>query len=230
MLLTITFTDLARWEAGFEQFLLRDTASHDAAHDLEHIRRVVATARMLAVAERADLAVVIPAAWLHDCVVVPKDSPQRSQASGLAARAAVNFLRAIDYPESHVDAIHHAIEAHSFSANIRPRTGEAQIVQDADRLDALGAIGIARCLMLGGAIGRRLYDPREPFPVEREPNDVINTIDHFYLKLLRLADTMMTAAGRAEAQQRTVFIHQFLEQLRREIAPEQAGPTVSPPG
>jgi uncharacterized protein len=222
MLLTTTFTELARWEAHFEQFLMGDTMSHDAAHDLEHIRRVVATARMLAVAEQADLAVVLPAAWLHDCVVVPKDSPQRSQASGLAARAAVNFLRAIDYPESHVDAIHHAIEAHSFSANIRPRTGEAQIVQDADRLDALGAIGIARCLMLGGAIGRRLYDPREPFPIGREPNDVVNTIDHFYLKLLRLADTMMTAAGRAEAQQRTIFIRQFLEQLRREIAPGQS--------
>ncbi len=201
-----------------------DTTSHDAAHDLEHIRRVVATARALALAEQADLAVVIPAAWLHDCVVVPKNSPQRSQASGLAARAAVDFSgRGSATRRSHLDAIHHAIEAHSFSANIRPRTREAQVVQDADRLDALGAIGIARCLMLGGAIGRRLYDPREPFPIVREPNDVVNTIDHFFLKLLRLADTMTTAAGRAEAQQRTIFIRQFLEQLRREIAPDQAG-------
>jgi uncharacterized protein len=212
-------TDWADWEARFEQFLIGETMTHDAAHDLEHIRRVVATARILAAAERADLAVVIPAAWLHDCVHIPKDSPLRSRASGLAAQAAVGFLRAIGYPESHLDAIHHAIEAHSFSANIPPRTRAAQVVQDADRLDALGAIGVARCLMLSGAIGRRLYDPHEPFPAARAPDDAINTVDHFYLKLLRLADTMTTPAGRAEAQRRTIFMRQFLEQLRSEIMP-----------
>jgi uncharacterized protein len=212
-------SDWAGWEARFEQFLTSQTLAHDAAHDLEHIRRVVSAARALAAAEQADLAIVIPAAWLHDCVSVPKDSPLRSQASGLAARAALDFLRTIGYPEQYLAAIHHAIEAHSFSANIAPRSREAQVVQDADRLDALGAIGVARCLMLGGAIGRRLYDPREPFPVARQPDDVLNTIDHFYLKLLRLADTMATPAGRAEAQRRTVFIRQFLEQLRSEITP-----------
>ncbi len=73
--------------------------------------------------------------------------------------------------------------------------------------------------MLGGAIGRRLYDPHEPFPVARAPDDALNTVDHFYLKLLRLADTMTTPAGRAEAQRRTVFMRQFLEQLRSEIMP-----------
>ncbi|MFL5800861.1 MAG: HD domain-containing protein [Roseiflexaceae bacterium] len=211
--------DWTGWEARFEQFLLSDTLTHDAAHDLEHIRRVVATAKALARAEQADLAVVIPAAWLHDCVIVPKDSPLRSQASGLAAQAALGFLRTSGYPESHLDAIHHAIEAHSFSANIPPRGCAAQVVQDADRLDALGAIGVARCLMLGGAIGRRLYDPHEPFPIARALDDAINTVDHFYLKLLRLADTMTTPAGRAEAQRRTVFMCQFLEQLRSEIMP-----------
>jgi uncharacterized protein len=211
--------DWAGLEARFEQFLTGQAQTHDAAHDLEHIRRVVNTARALAAAEQADLAIVIPAAWLHDCVSVPKDSPLRSQASGLAAQAALGFLRTIGYPESCLAAIHHAIEAHSFSANIPPRTREAQVVQDADRLDALGAIGIARCLMLGGAIGRRLYDPHEPFPAARQPDDALNTIDHFYLKLLRLADTMTTGAGRAEAQRRTIFIRQFLEQRRSEITP-----------
>jgi uncharacterized protein len=208
--------DWTYWEPQFAQFLA-GAAAQDAAHDGEHIRRVVSNARHLAAAEGADLAIVVPAAWLHDCVAVPKDSPQRAQASTLAATAAAGFLRGIGYPETHLAAIEHAIAAHSFSANIRPRTAEARVVQDADRLDALGAIGVARCLMLGGALGRRLYDPAEPFPTTREPDDRANSIDHFYLKLLRLAESMTTAAGRAEARRRTLFLEQFLEQLRSEI-------------
>src|SRR5262245_33964551 len=117
--------DWAYWELQFERFLAEQTATQDAAHDHEHIRRVVRTAKRLAAAEGADLAVVVPAAWLHDCVIVPKDSPQRSQASRLAARAAADFLRRIQYPETYLAAIEHAIAAHSFSANIRPRTLEA---------------------------------------------------------------------------------------------------------
>src|SRR5688500_4425949 len=134
--------DWAHWEPQFAQFLA-EASAQDAAHDREHIRRVVSTARQLSAAEGADLAVVVPAAWLHDCVVVPKDSPQRSQASTLAARAATQFLRGIGYPETHLTAIEHAIAAHSFSAAIQPRTVEARVVQDADRLDAIGAIGVA---------------------------------------------------------------------------------------
>jgi uncharacterized protein len=209
-------SDWGGWERRFEQFLARADAGGDAAHDLAHIRRVVANAAALAEPERADMAVVLPAAWLHDCVVVAKDSPQRAHASTLAADAAAEFLRAHGYPGD-LAAIHHAIAAHSFSAQIAPRTAEARVVQDADRLDALGAIGIARCLMLGGALGRRLYDPAEPFPHTRPPDDLANTVDHFYTKLLRLAGTMTTPAGRAEAERRTAFMRQFLAQLGAEI-------------
>jgi uncharacterized protein len=90
-------------------------------------------------------------------------------------------------------------------------------VQDADRLDALGAVGIARCLMLGGALGKALYDPDAPFPQQRPPDDTRNVIDHFYVKLLKLADTMHTRAGKAEAAQRTIFMREFLRQLSHEI-------------
>ena len=204
------------WEAQFAQFIQR-SAPADAAHDLEHIRRVVANARMLAAQEQADLAVVLPAAWLHDCVSVAKDSPLRAQASQLAGRAAVEFLQTIGYPAQHLPAIQHAIEAHSFSANIAPQTLEAQVVQDADRLDSLGAVGLARCLMLSGAIGRRLYDPLEPFPATRPLDEQGNAIDHFYAKLFQLADRMTTPAGRAAAIKRTALLHAFVDQLRDEI-------------
>jgi uncharacterized protein len=210
--------DWIQWEPRFERFLAEATAQ-DPAHDREHIRRVVSNTRQLAASEQADLAVVVPAAWLHDCVVVPKDSPRRSQASTLAARAAAAFLREIGYPEIYLAAIEHEIAAHGISAAFEARPVEAQIVQDADRLDALGAIGVARCLMLGGALGRRLYDPDEPFPATRQPDDLANTVDHFYLKLLRLAENMTTAGGRAEARRRTAFMQQFLDQLRGEIEP-----------
>lgn len=206
-----------RWELHFQEFVERAAGSADAAHDLEHIRRVVGNAVMLAEMEQADLGVVLPAAWLHDCVVIAKDSPVRRQASTLAAQAAETFLRSIAYPEQYLPAIHHAIIAHSFAANITPRSLEAQVVQDADRLDALGAIGLARCLMVGGALGRRLYDPQAPFPADRPLDDQRNTIDHFYVKLLQLPDHMQTRAGRAEAHTRADFLRAFLARLGHEL-------------
>jgi uncharacterized protein len=182
-----------------------------------HTRRVVANARRLAHAEQARLAVVIPAAWLHDCVLLPKDSPQRWRAAQMAAEQATALLHAWGYPGEHLPAIAHAIEAHSFSAGVPPRTLEAQVVQDADRLDALGAIGIARCMALGGHLRRPLYDAQEPFPVQRCPDDSANILDHFFVKLLPISESMQTASGRREASQRRAFMQAFLAQLRAEL-------------
>jgi uncharacterized protein len=197
-------------------------AGGDAAHDLEHVRRVVANARGLAAAEGAKLEIVLPAAWLHDCVTVPKDSPQRQEASRLAAAQAGAWLREWDWPEALRPDIAHAIEAHSFSAGIVPRTIEAKVVQDADRLDALGAVGLARCLMLGGALGRPLYAVEDPFCEQRAPDDRAACVDHFYAKLLKLEATMQTAAGKAEAARRTEFLRGFLKELKQEITADDA--------
>jgi uncharacterized protein len=206
------------WASLFETFVAAQLPAGDPAHDLAHVRRVVANARALAAAEGAEMAVVLPAAWLHDCVVLPKDSAQRPFASRLAAEAAAGFLSARGYPAAHIPAIRHAIEAHSFSAGIPPRTLEARVVQDADRLDALGAIGIARTLLLGGVMGKPLYDEAEPLPQTRPPDERQNVIDHFYVKLLRLADGMHTAAGRREGERRTWLMRVYLAELDRELA------------
>jgi uncharacterized protein len=215
--------DWSWWEAHCAAWLEERAACQDAAHDISHVRRVVANARALAAQEGAQLEVVLPAAWLHDCVLVPKDSPQRPQASRLAAEAATAFLQRLHYPARHLPAIAHAIEAHSFSAQVSPHTIEAKVVQDADRLDALGAIGIARCFAVGGSLGRRLYDEDEPFPVQRKPDDTYNTLDHFYTKLLRIADTLQTSGGIAEGRRRRDAMLAFLRQLGDEIgaAPAQ---------
>jgi len=213
----MTLESLRRdWEPRIVQFVCAQPGG-DPGHGLVHLRRVVAAAIALAESEDARADVVLPAAWLHDCVHVAKDSPDRSRASRLAAAHAVSFLQAAGYPADALPGIAHAIEAHSYSAGIPPRTIEARVVQDADRLDALGAIGVARCIAVGSALGRPLYDPDDPFCETRAPDDAGASIDHFYTKLLKLAATMQTEAGRQEAERRTAFIRAFIGQLRSEI-------------
>jgi len=189
----------------------------DPAHDLSHVKRVVKNASYLTDKEHGNPWVTLPAAWLHDCVPVSKDSAQRSLASRLAADEAVRFLAGVAYPAEHLDAIHHAIAAHSFSAGIATRSLEARIVQDADRLEALGAIGIARCLLTAGSMGSALYSEDDPFCTRRPPDERAWAIDHFYTKLLGLPETMQTEAGRTEAQRRVDYMRGYLDELRGEI-------------
>jgi len=203
------------WQAQFQEFI-EQQMTFDPAHDIAHIKRVVTSGIELAEQEHADLAVVLPACWLHDCVNVDKKSPLRNQGSLLSADKAIEFLREINYPDHTFDAIHHAIAAHSFSANIETTTLEAKVVQDADRLDALGAIGLSRCLMLGATWGSQLYHPLDPFANNRDLDDKNYCIDHFYVKLKGLVNTMKTPSGLLEAQKRWDFMQQFLDQLAAE--------------
>lgn len=212
----MTESDRARWEARFVAFLERDGAFGDAAHDLEHVRRVVRTAMSLAVQEGADAGIVFAAAWLHDCVAVPKDSPDRSKASRFAAAVASEFLVASEWDSSQIPPIVHAIEAHSFSARIEPTTPEARVVQDADRLDALGAHGLARCIATGASMGTGLVHPTDPWAKDRHLDDVKWSVDHFFAKLFKLPAMMRTAAGRAEAERRAEVLKTFVRELARE--------------
>ncbi|TQF71545.1 HD domain-containing protein [Pseudoalteromonas luteoviolacea] len=204
------------FEQVFKEFML-GTPFADTAHDLSHVQRVVKTAKQLATEEGADLDIVVPAAWLHDCVAVAKNHPDRAKASKLAADKAERFLIEIGYPQEKLEGIHHAIVAHSFSANVPPTTLEAQIVQDADRMDALGAIGVSRCMKVGGAIARHLYHTGDPFCSDREPDDKNYTLDHFFIKLLHIESQMHTQAAKKEAKRRTEFMRRFLDELAREI-------------
>ncbi|EKE83358.1 HD domain-containing protein [Idiomarina xiamenensis] len=207
----------AKYEPLLIEFIAATMAA-DPAHDPQHINRVVSNAKQLARHESANLAVVVPAAYLHDCFSLPKNHPERAKSSQLAAQKARQFLVSINYPELHLDAITHAITAHSYSAGITPQTLEAKVVQDADRLDALGAIGIARCIQVGSSMGVELYHGDDPFAQEREWNDKHYTFDHFYTKLFRLPDAMHTHAARQEAKRRLAFMQDYLQQLGTEIA------------
>lgn len=207
----------ARWLEPVQIVLRVQMADADPGHGLEHIQRVVKNAMKISESLEVNYAILLPATWFHDCVAVPKNSPLRSQASRLAAERAIVMLRELGYPSQFESGIAHAIEAHSFSAGIDCETLEARVLQDADRLEALGAIGLARCLMTGGAMGQRLYHPDEPFPKNREPRDDQQSVDHFFAKLLKLPKTMKTEAGRALAYQRSDFLVEFLVQFAREI-------------
>jgi len=209
--------DWSEWTTRFASFLDEQLRASDPAHDRAHVERVATTARRLAQAEGATLDVVLPAAWLHDCVTLPKDAPDRARAAPRAADAARSFLSDAGYPKQWLDPIAHAIEAHSYSGDTVPATPEAKVVQDADRLDALGAVGLARCFMVGGALGNALYDPNDPFCEDRPPDDGTYALDHVYAKLLRLPDSMQTAAGREEAERRARFLHTYLDRLAGEI-------------
>ncbi|MFQ3235098.1 MAG: hypothetical protein ACI9C4_000652 [Paraglaciecola sp.] len=189
----------------------------DTAHDFQHVLRVIKSARMLCAKEQGNIEVVLPAAWLHDCLTLTKDHPQRALSSKLAADKAIDFLAQIGYPKAFFEPIHHAIIAHSFSANITPLTLEAKIVQDADRLDALGAIGVARCIQVSAQLKQNLYCPEDPFCHYRKPNDRLYTLDHFYQKLLSIGKSMCTESGRIEAMKRNDFMYQFIRQLNKEI-------------
>jgi len=211
--------EVYNWGRRCRAFVMERSAG-DAAHDLGHVLRVVTWARRLARAEAADLAVVIPAAWLHDCVTVPKNSPDRARASKMAAETASAWLRREGFPATCLPAVGHAIEAHSFSAGVEPRSVEAKVVQDADRLDALGAIGVARLYATAGAMDSALVHPDDPIPSDpplRPLDDRQWATDHFAAKLFRLPATMRTEAGRAEAERRVAFMRSFLDELALEM-------------
>ncbi|MCM2281204.1 MAG: HD domain-containing protein [Bdellovibrionaceae bacterium] len=209
---------MQNWESEFAKKIAQIATSADPAHDVLHFQRVARTAAALCAAENANPEIVLPAAWLHDFVIIPKNDPRRSEASRLSAAAAIEYLASIGYPERHFSAIVHAIECHSFSANITPRTLEAKVVQDADRLDGLGAIGIARCFATAGLLQRAFYSSEDPFCRSREPDDAHFTIDHFYRKLFRTVETLQTDAGCREGQRRMQVMKGYLEQLAVELA------------
>lgn len=202
----------------FHKTILDLTQSlEDPAHDFLHFSRVVKTAKALCTSEGGNWEVVGPAAWLHDFVIVPKNHPDRKIASRLSATKAGEFLTPLGYRASDLQAIKHCIEAHSFSAQIEPTTLEAQIVQDADRLDGIGSIGIARCFSLAGVLKRPFYSQHDPFCSQRTPDDQTYTLDHFYQKLFKTAESLKTRSARDEGQRRVQAMRAFLEQLKREI-------------
>ncbi len=192
-----------------KQFVKAIFAGDSSGHDLHHTMRVYELAKRIAVQEGADVQMVELIALLHDV-----DDHKISPDTSVTCDRAVGFLRSQGVAQERVDAVVRSIGQISFSKNsLPPDTLEGQCVQDADRLDALGAIGIARTFAFGGSRGRGMHDP--------EGTDSSTSIAHFYDKLLLLKDRMNTSAGRALAQERDAYLRGFLEEFLAEWAGER---------
>lgn len=197
------------------------SAGHDddGAHDTNHLHRVWRNATiLLAEHAEADALVVLAACYLHDLVNLPKNSPDRHLASRRAAELASRELAALDFPADRLDAVAHAIESHSFSAALPARTIEAQIVQDADRLDALGAVGLARLFYIAGRMGSSLAHGADPLARTRDGDDRAYALDHIDTKLAKLPATMQTAAGRRLGHERLQELLAFRDRFVGEWA------------
>ena len=161
--------------------------------------------------------VLLAAAYFHDIVNVPKDSSERSQASRLAAQRAKVILGELSFPETCLEETLDAIRCHSFSAQLQAKSTAARIVQDADRLEALGALGIARVFYVAGQMNSKLFDPVDPFANERELDDRQYALDHFFVKLLKVKSSMNTDAGRRRAGELTSRLENFITDIGKEL-------------
>lgn len=212
--------DIHQWAVLFDNYLQKNWAINDNAHDIFHVRRVWRTAQRLMKNDNSvNRLIVLTACYFHDFVTLPKNHPQRNQTSSLSADKTLNVLREHfpSFPKYYYASVSHCIIAHSFSANVEPITIEAKIVQDADRLEALGAIGLARVFAVSGQLNRALFDANDPFAENRSLNDKAWALDHFQEKLLKLPDTMQTEVGKSLATHNANYLVQFMAKLSAEL-------------
>lgn len=200
---------------GLREFIAK-RLSQDPGHDLAHATRVALWTVQLGNGEfppRDGIA----AALCHDLVNLPKNSPNRVNASALSAKAATRILPRFGFGDVAVALIADAIRDHSYSRGAVPTTPLGRALQDADRLDALGSIGIMRAVSTATRMGAKYFDPEDPWAARRPLDDIRYSVDHFFKKLLVLPDTMCTGPGRAEARRRTRIMSSFLDELALEI-------------
>jgi uncharacterized protein len=193
----------------------------DSVHDFDHIIRVVALAERIAHLEGADISIVRAAAFLHDLGRAKSQANNLNHAA-IAADQAGKLLQSWGAPTSWTMAVQHAIAAHRFRTAPEPETLEARVVFDADKLDAIGAIGIARAFAYGGAHGQRLWAPMEDINlmawIEKGDNPDEHTPVHEYVvKLSRIKDRLTTATGRSIAEARHAYMEAFYKRLSAEV-------------
>ena len=187
------------------------------SHDFLHTKRVVALSLKLGKRlglDSKELALLEIAAWLHD-VAIAKYGTKENHAEKSAEIAELLLDEML--PKEYMEIVVEAIRKHSWSEREKPLSPIGEILQDADRLDALGAVGIYRTIAYGAATGKKFYCEEDPFAKKRELDDVKYIIDHFYTKLLKIPEKLNTDVAREEAEKRIKIMKKFLEELRREL-------------
>ena len=180
--------------------------------------RVLRAAERIVHAEDADLEIVIPAALLHDFVISPKHNPRSRSDSRLSAAFAKKILNSLKgYPPQKIALVYKAILECSFTKGIKSDFLEGKILQDADRLDTVGALGIMRAFATTGQLQVPFYSLHDPFCQKRKPAPKLYTIDFLYVRSLKVESSMNTRTGRLLAQERTNYVKHFLGQLMFEL-------------
>lgn len=193
------------------QIVSKHMRHESSGHDVQHVLRVSEMCKRLGGEEGADMDVLIASALLHDIAISEELESGVDHAEEGALRAE-SILRSVGFPEDKLREVIYAIRAHRYGAGISPESLEAKILQDADRLDAIGAVGLARAFAYGGARGAKIHDPKES-PGSYDPRIVRSTITHIQEKLLKLKDSMNTPSAKKVAEGRHLFMVEFLERF-----------------
>ncbi len=184
-------------------------------HDKYHVERVYSLALRIAQEEKADTDTVKAAVLLHDIARAQEDEGKINDHASEGAKMAKKILSEVKFPANKIDNVIHCIETHRFRNDLEPKTLEAQILQDADRLDIIGAIGIARVFTRGGWSNTPIHDPTIKPKAKYDGKSETST-NHIQEKLLKIRDTINTKTAKRIADERHTYVEQFLERLLRE--------------
>jgi len=191
--------------------------SDDPSHDFEHALRVLSNAERIAREERADLDIIVPAALFHDIVSWPKNHPRATFSSEESAKKLKKILTDMNYPKDKIKKACYAVQVCSFSKGIVPHLLEAKILQDADFLEATGAIIVMRCFASTGQMKRPFYHPADPFCTTRQPAPMKYALDVFYDRSFKIESRIHTKAGKQIARRRLKYLRAFLFELKEEL-------------
>lgn len=206
------------------------SAKADSAHDFDHVLRVLKLAEKIAQAEGANAEIVRTAALLHDVGLEEGRAGHETSAANRAREILRDFAPQPASPDAYgddfINAVAHAIESHRFRSGPTPQTLEAKVLFDADKLDAIGAIGVARAFAFGGHCGQRLWAEVSPDYVDHIDGAEADPREHtpvheFHIKLSKIKDRMLTATGKRLAEERQAFMVAFYERLDEEVKGEK---------
>jgi uncharacterized protein len=204
--------------ASLLKIIEKKITKDDVSHDINHVLRVLKMVERIAASERADLEIVIPAALFHDIIVYPKYDPRSRRETDESAEFAGRILKKIKgFPRGKVEKVKTAIRQCSFRKGITPDFLEAKILQDADRLEATGAVSVMRTFSSAGQWKRTFYHPTDPFWKKRNPDAHKYSLDLFPVRLLRVKNFMHTKLAKAIAERRTRFLEKFLKEFELEL-------------
>jgi uncharacterized protein len=192
-------------------------AQNDPSHDFAHIMRVYKNAEKICRNEKVNERLVLVSVLLHDIVKKSQSDKRIKSSADLSANKSIIILKKLKFLDSDIRIVTEAIRNHSFTKKKVSKNIVGKILQDADRLDALGAIGIARVFSVSGAKNRQFYEPNDPFLKNRKADDRKWALDHFFKKLLLLERIMNTKTGKIEAKKRTKVLKSYLTSLKKEI-------------